>query len=241
MRRVAAAVVVVAIAALVVWLIVSGTAAPHLEEEALRSRIESWGVFGPIGFVLVMWLVQPFGVPGVLFMVPASLVWSAPLAIVLSWIGNMGASWIAFEVTRRMGQEWVAERIPERVRGFDQRLASGGWWPVFLLRVVTGQIPAADWMLGVSTVRRGPFLFGTGLGILPGVIVTIVYGADLLGWLRDHPGVGLLLLVVALGRRIPGWLRRRRDAGDTTAGLALDRGSTGVEGGAADGTPSGGR
>ena len=41
------------------------------------------GVVGPIIFVAVMWVTQPFGVPGVVYMVPAGVIWPAPLAIAL--------------------------------------------------------------------------------------------------------------------------------------------------------------
>ena len=175
-RRNLKIVAALALLAVVVWAIASGTAGEFLEEDAFRDRINSWGVFGPIVFVGSMWAVQPFGLPGVLFMVPASLVWSAPVAILLSWTGNMGASWIAFEVTRRVGQDWVSERIPSRLHRFDTKIAEGGVWPVLMLRLLTGQIPAADWLLGVSSVRRGPFLIGTGIGIIPGIVLTVLYG-----------------------------------------------------------------
>lgn len=216
--RLALAAVAVVAVGFVIWAFATGRAQPHLDEDVVRARIESWGVFAPIGFVLVMWLVQPFGVPGVIFMIPASLVWSAPVAIVLSWIGNMGASWLAFEVTRGVGRDWVSERIPERLHRFDERLSAGGVWPILLLRVLTGQLPAADWLLGVSSVRRRPFLVGTGLGILPGIVVTVVFGADLIGWLRDNRGIGLALLLFAIGRRLPRWIRNRRSRANDTAG-----------------------
>lgn len=203
------AAIVVAVVGALIWFIASGTASTFFDEDAFRNRIEGWGIAGPIGFVALMWAFQPFGLPGVLFMVPASLVWSDPVAIALSWIGNMGASWIAFEVTRRFGRDWVSSRIPERLQRFDERLAAGGVWPVFVLRVLTGQIPAADWLLGISSVRRGPFLIGTGLGILPGIVLIVVWGADLLGWLGDRPWLLMLLIILAIARRVPGWRRRR--------------------------------
>ncbi len=211
-RRSLQIVAALALLAIVAWAIASGTAGEFLEEDALRDRIRSWGALGPLVFVASMWAIQPFGLPGVLFMVPASVVWSAPVAILLSWIGNMGASWIAFEVTRRVGQDWVSERIPDGLHRYDQRIAKGGVWPVLLLRLVTGQVPAADWLLGVSSVRRVPFLIGTGIGIIPGIVLTVLYGADVFGWLREHPAAALVLIVFAVGRRLVRWQRSRRKA-----------------------------
>lgn len=172
------------------------------DEEVFKERINSWGVWGPVGFVLAMWLIQPLGVPGVFFMVPASLVWSTPVACALAWVGNMGASWLAFEFTRSVGRDWVQERIPPRLRRFDDRIEAGGVWPVLVLRLVTGQIPPADWLLGVSSVKRVPFLIGTGLGIIPGLVLIVAYGADLIGWLSENPIALVAVVAIAVTRRV---------------------------------------
>ena len=212
MLRLVLAGAVIAVAA---WLLASGALSGLSDQDAFQERIQGWGALGPIGFVVIMWAVQPFGVPGVFFMVPASLVWSAPVACGLSWIGNMGASTIAFEASRRVGQDWVRSRIPERLHRFDDRLTAGGVWPILALRLVTGQIPAADWLLGVSSVRRIPFLIGTGIGIIPTIVLLVVFGADILAWLRDHPVAAIPLVVLAVGRRVV-QKRKRREAPDET-------------------------
>ena len=122
-----------------------------------------------------MWLLQPAGVPGAVFMVPAAVVWPIPTAIALSWIGNMGASSIAFVMARWFAHDWAQARLPERLRRWDTRLAGGSTlqvtWQVTLLRFVTGQLTPADWLLGVSTVSARAFLVGTGIGIIPGIVL----------------------------------------------------------------------
>ncbi len=178
------------------------------DSEMFQERIRSWGVWGPIAFVVAMWLIQPLGVPGVFFMVPASLVWSTPVAVALSWIGNMGASWLAFEFTRSVGREWVQDRIPPRLRAFDERIEAGGVWPVLVLRVLTGQIPPADWLLGVSSVKRVPFLIGTGIGIIPGLVLIVAFGADLIEWVRDNPLALLPIGALLVARKA---LTKRKD------------------------------
>lgn len=147
------------------------------------------GALGPIVFILIMWALQPAGVPGLVFMVPAAVVWPLPTAIALSWIGNMGASTIAFVMARYLARDWAQNHMPSRLRGWDERLAEGGIWQVFLLRIITGQLTPADWLLGVSTVRMRSFLIGTGLGIIPGIVLATTVGnagVDLLSerWAR---------------------------------------------------------
>lgn len=170
------------------------------------------GALGPIVFVLLMWALQPAGVPGLVFMVPAAVVWPLPTAMALSWIGNMGASTIAFLMARYLARDWAQNHMPSRLRSWDERLSQGGLWEVFLLRVVTGQITPADWLLGVSTVRMRTFLIGTGLGIIPGIVLATTIGGglfDLLGERRTRLPLVLLLVAFLVFRRVRR-LRRRR-------------------------------
>ena len=165
--------VLIVAAGLAVAVAVSGLDTADVETFLRQRR-----VLGPIVFVLVMWGLQPLGVPGVVFMIPAALVWPAPAAIGLSWLGNMGASLLAFAFARWMAHEWAQARLPERLRRWDARLASGGTAEVAALRLVTGQLTPADWLLGVSSVRLRPFLIGTAIGIVPLIVLVVVLGAS---------------------------------------------------------------
>jgi uncharacterized membrane protein YdjX (TVP38/TMEM64 family) len=181
------------------------------------------GILGPIIFVLLMWCTQALGVPGFVYMVPAGIVWPYPLAIALSWIGNIGASYIAFMFARWFARDWVRYRIPPRMHRYDDRLEQGGLRPVILLRLVFGQLPPADWLLGVSKVTQRNFLIGTGIGIIPGVVFFVVAGDSLVDVLRDLPilarriAIGILI-GLAVGRRV--WKRRKRASADATASEA---------------------
>jgi uncharacterized membrane protein YdjX (TVP38/TMEM64 family) len=97
----------------------------------------------------------------------------------------VGASAIAFAWARFVARDWVAGRIPPRVRAFDDRLARGGTTPVIALRLLTGQLPPADWLLGASGVRWQPFLVGTAIGIIPGIVFFVVAGSSLFAYLAD--------------------------------------------------------
>lgn len=182
--------------------------------ERLEAFFTERGAIGPIVFILAMWALQPAGVPGIVFMVPAAVVWPLPMAMTLSWVGNMGASTIAFVMARYLAREWSQNHMPTRLQGWDQRLADGGLTQVFFLRVATGQLTPADWLLGVSTVRFRVFLIGTGLGIIPGIVLATTLGGgvvDLLGnrWVRLPLVIGVVgFAVIRRARRSRGFLRR---------------------------------
>ena len=91
-------------------------------------------------------------------------------------------------------------------------------WPL-----VFGQLAPADWLLGVSKVSTRNFLIGTGIGIIPGVVLFVVAGGGLFDYFRDMPTdtrrlvIGVLV-ALAVSRRV--WLRRRRRARAAAAAAA---------------------
>lgn len=194
----------VAAAAFVVldgWSLVS-------DGEAVEAFFTERGALGPIVFVVIMWALQPAGVPGLVFMIPAAVVWPLPTAMALSWIGNMGASTIAFVMARWLFRDWAQNHLPTRLRKWDERLADGGGLTeVTLLRVVTGQLTPADWLLGISNVSFGVFVVGTGVGIIPGIVLATTVGGGLTGFLLDRP---VLLVVTVVGFGIARRVRRLR-------------------------------
>ena len=181
------------------------------------SRVEDFfterGAVGPVVFVVVMWALQPIGVPGAVFMVPAAVVWPLPTAVALSWVGNLGASTIAFAMARWVARDWARNRLPGRILAWDRRVSEGGTarvtTQVALFRVVTGQLVPADWLLGVSTVRVRAFLVGTAIGIVPGIVLVTWLGAGIFDLLTERWTRWVLLASVvafAVLRRV----RRRR-------------------------------
>lgn len=179
-------------------------------EEFLTER----GALGPMVFILAMWALQPAGIPGAVFMVPAAVVWPLPTAMGLSFVGNMGASTLAFLMARYLVHDWAQARMPERLRIWDERIENGGVLQVTLLRVVTGQFTPADWLLGVSKVQLRPFFIGTALGIIPGIVLVTTLGGGIVELLGDRRlRLPLILALVAFGifRR----LRRRANVQPT--------------------------
>lgn len=157
------------------------------------------GALGPIVFVLAMWALQPAGIPGAVFMIPAAVVWPLPTAMGLSWVGNMGASTIAFSMARWLARDWAQNHMPTRLKGWDERLADGGVVQVTLLRVVTGQLTPADWLLGISNVRLRVFFVGTALGIIPGIVLVTTVGGGIFELLSDRRvRLPVILVVVAI-------------------------------------------
>ncbi len=154
-----------------------------LDAAQVRAWLQASGIWGPIVFLLAFAILQPVGLSAHVFIIAASLVWPPALALALSWAGATLGGCTAFGFARFVGHDWVQERIPDRLRGYDERLATKGFRTVLILRLTLFTFGPMQLMLGVSKVRFGPYVLGTALGLLPLVAAETLIGASLVEWL----------------------------------------------------------
>lgn len=208
-------VLVVALAAFVAYR--QGWFAQVADPRRFTRTVLDMGIWGYAAFLLTYTLLQPFGVPGTVFIVAAPLIWPWPVAFALSLIGTMGASVVGFSFARFVARDWVSARIPERFRKYEDALARDGFRTVVLLRLIFWMPQLLHAFLGVSKVRFWTHFWGSVLGYIPPLFVVSYFGARIFdadgnfspdGW----PVLGGMLaasvtLVLALHL-----LRRRRAA-----------------------------
>ena len=144
--------------------------------DRLEELLDDAGVWGPILFVLAFTAAQPLSLPGAVLIVPATFVWPWWQVALLSLAGGMIASIVGFALARWIARDWVLERLPQRFRTWEVRLADHGFVATVGLRLLTGYTPAADWLLGVSRVTVPAFLAGTLIGLVPSTVALVRVG-----------------------------------------------------------------
>ena len=118
-----------------------------------------------------------------MFIIAASLVWPPAVAVPLSWAAAVAAGCVAFGFARFVGHDWVQERLPDRLRGYDEALATKGLRTVLVLRLTMFTFGPMQLMLGVSKVRFSKYVLGTALGLFPMIAIETLVGASLVDWL----------------------------------------------------------
>src|SRR5262245_44223426 len=104
--------------------------------DSARAALASWGTSAYVLYLLSFSLLEPFGVPALLFIIPASIVWSPWIALALSLPGGVLAAILGFSFARYLARDWVATRLPPRLRRFDDRLDENAVVAVVLVRLV---------------------------------------------------------------------------------------------------------
>lgn len=181
MRRLLRLLVVVALVGLVAAGVLStGLADVVRDDERLRSTVEGAGVLGPVVFLALMVVLVPLNVPGVLFVVPATVLFGTVGGVFLSLVGGFAASAVGVVAARRLGRELVEQRMPPRLRRFEARVSARGFWAVVVLRMFTYLMQPVDWLCGISSIPMRTVLAGTFVGLIPPTLVVAIGGGSLL-------------------------------------------------------------
>ena len=187
--------------------------------DRVRTLLDAWGPWAYVLFVATIAVLQPLGIPAIFWILPAALIWPFPVAFPLSMTGAVCAASVGFFLARYLARDWVAARLPERIRRHDEKIAANGLRAVVLARLVFRMSPPLHWLFGLSRVSLHAYLLGTVLGILPSIFLITYFGESALRWLAGQSSlavvvVGAVVVVVLVARRLIGGRSRADPARD---------------------------
>ncbi len=170
-------------AGVVAWQ--SGAFAWVTHENIHRLLAES-GVWGPVLYVLAFALLEPFGVPGAVFVLPASLAWATDFAIAMSVLGATGAGVTSYVLARGVLGDTFEQRLPARLRAFTATAREHPLRTVIAVRILFGLAAPAHWALALSGVRFSSFVVGSLIGFVPPMALFVVFGRAAIEWLEHQ-------------------------------------------------------
>ena len=174
-----------------------------------RQTLLSLGAWGYVVFVVAYGALQPFGIPGTIFIFVAPLIWRFPIALSLSMAGTMAASVVGFSFARFVARDWLAPKIPARFAKYNDALEKRAFVTVVVLRLIFWMPQALHAFLGLSKVPFWTHFWGSLLGYLPILTACTYFGPSLLDWLKGFSWQSLLLVVgIAIALGIWQWRRR---------------------------------
>lgn len=182
-----------------------GGVAPEVWAEALAGQ----GWAGVPLFVAAYVVSAVLLLPSAVLSVAAGLLWG-PVGGVLvvvpaSWVGALAA----FALGRGGPRSWVESRLASRPRllAWDRAAAEGGLRLVILLRLAPW-VPynVLNYLLALSPVSWRDYALGSAVGMFPGTVVYVGFGA----WAASAG---------ELGQGTGGWVRWTAQAAGLLAGL----------------------
>jgi uncharacterized membrane protein YdjX (TVP38/TMEM64 family) len=188
--------------------------------ENIHRLLAESGAWGPVLYVAAFALFEPFGVPGAVFVLPASLAWETSFAVAMSVLGATGAGITSFVLARGVLGDKFEQRLPPRLRLFTATAREHPLRTVVLVRVLFGLAAPAHWALALSGVRFTPFVLGSLIGFVPPMLAFVVFGRAAIEWLEQQRTAWIWPVALAAGiagyfayrwwfRRTPKRLRER--------------------------------
>jgi uncharacterized membrane protein YdjX (TVP38/TMEM64 family) len=192
----------------------------YSSKDKLSKFLQNLGPYSPAVFVLLQVLqviAAPF--PGELTGVAGGFVYGKGLGFLLSTVGLSLGSWVAFELASILGRPFVERFVrAEVLQRFNFLTTRTGTLICFVFFLFPG-FPKdyLCYVLGLSRMRLGTFLFVCIVGRLPGTYLLTMQGATIRNE-QYHTFLviavtSLLLLAIAYVYRNPlfDWLKRRHE------------------------------
>jgi len=215
--------------------------------KAGQAQLDNWRTGAPLtaglGFFILYIAATSLSLPGAALLTLAAgavfgLLWGV---VIVSFASTIGAT-LAFLVARFILRDSVQSRFGDRLRTLNRGIEQEGAFYLFTLRLVPiFPFFLINLLMGLTPIRTRTFYWVSQVGMLAGTIVYVNAGTRLAqidsttGILSPGLMVSFAILGVfpLLGKKIIGWLKRRRVYAKWSRPARFDRNLIVIGGGAA--------
>ncbi len=180
------------------------------DQDQIRAWVEGSGVWGPLAIILltiIQALLAP--IPGQAIQLVSGYLYGPWLGTLYAVIGITIGSFITFSLARRFGRPLVVRLIGQQSMARLDDLVRRGGAPFFFLVWLFPFAPddLACLAAGLTPMPTGQYLVLMIVGRLPGIVVSIMIGANAV---QIDPVWWLVLLVAIAGAALALWRWRER-------------------------------
>lgn len=149
--------------------------------ESFKEKIDSFGIWGPIIYI-VLYVLRPLILfPAAVFSASAGAIWGLKGLLYLAIGANLSAI-AEFIIARYFAREAVEKLIKGKFGSIDRAVEKKGFVTVLLIRL----IPNVAWdiqnlALGLTKVKFRDYALATFIGILPGSFALVYFGSSFIG------------------------------------------------------------
>jgi phospholipase D1/2 len=150
-------------------------------------------------------------VPVTVLIAATGIVFGPVLGIVYALAGALLSGFVTYSLGRRLGRDTVRRLAGARLNAISRKLAERGLLAVVLVRLVpVAPFSIVNVVAGASQIHLRDFLLGTFLGLLPGVLGTVLFVDRIVASVRNPGPVTFALLAAVAGLLVGGTLVLRR-------------------------------
>lgn len=180
--------------------------------ELLVGFLRSLGWIGPfvsVGLMVLQSIIAPL--PSFVIAAANGMVYGVFWGAVISWIGGMAGALLSFWLARMLGYEAVQKWMKKttKLKKIDQISGNNGFSVILIARLIPiVSFDAISMLAGLSSIRLGVFLVATGIGQIPGTLLYVILGHDLIHideyknrlWIVAGILIGLILIAKKINK-----------------------------------------
>jgi uncharacterized membrane protein YdjX (TVP38/TMEM64 family) len=191
----------------------------HLDMDTVVGALQQLGErFGLLAAIVGFGLSLVLAVPLVFLTLVAIVAFGPWQGAACAMTGALIGATISYGIGASLGHEVVNKMAGARINALSHSLARRGVLAIILLRCVpVAPFAIVNMVAGASHIRLRELLIGTAVGMLPSVIVMMLFVDRIIASLRQPGsfGLGLLVLTILLialgGWGLRRWLRRKQE------------------------------
>ncbi len=196
-------------------LLVFGQQILNLDGESAAEQLIGAGrgtLWAPLVAILAFVLLGMTGFPQFVMIAAAVVLFGPAYGFMISWAGTMLSATLTYTLGNLFGADILRRFGGHRINSWSSTVGNRGIVATILVRIVPTGVPfvVINLAAGVSHIRLGQYLIGTGIGIIPKIALFAFIGTSLLGLLSGMNMLyfGALVLLILLWGIGGIWLRR---------------------------------
>jgi len=186
----------------------------HLSAEKLKATIDSYGIGGPLVYIVVYVVRIFFLVPAGIAVAAAGAIWGPFKGFVIAMIAALITATIEFLAARYFARAAVAKLLAGRMTGLDATLERRGFLAVLLVRLVPAvPFDIQNFGFGLTKIRFRDYFWATTFGIMPASFALVYFGESVLSVLGNPQNIwklGVAVILLAGLYFLRQWLRSRQ-------------------------------
>lgn len=146
-------------------------AGASLSKERIQLLVSGFGLLAPVVHVLVFAVGTAALVPATVFALMGAVLFGKLLGSIYNLVGATGGAVLSFLAARYLGRDFAARWVRGKLRDLDARAEQHGFILISYFRLAYVPFAPLNYAAGLTRIRFLDYLFGTILGILPGMFI----------------------------------------------------------------------
>jgi uncharacterized membrane protein YdjX (TVP38/TMEM64 family) len=173
----------------------------YLDQAALRTWVESLGVFAPLIYILIYTVAPVFLLPGLPITIAGGILFGPVWGVVYTIIGATAGACASFLIARYIARDWIKSKLRSpRWKMLDEGVARHGWKIVAFTRLIpVFPFNLLNYAFGLTAIPFLHYAIASFICMLPACIAFIVFSSSLLELIAGKVSAEFIAGLVLMG------------------------------------------